>query len=403
MPMPPQTPQSSGPPPQRTPFVWSIYDARTRGVLLQVLLVLGLMLLFYEMVTNAAENLRRQNVASGFDFLGRTSGFDISQKLISYANTMSFGRAFWVGLLNTILVAVFGIALATVLGLLIGIARLSSNWLIARLATAYVEIIRNVPLLLQLLFWYFAALRSLPMPQQSYDLPGSVYLNRRGLYLPWPSENWIAGVFLLAVAAGLLAAWLWRRHADRRAMQTGVAGAYASYKAIGIALAPALAWLVLGPAWNLVYPEPGRFNIESGLNIQPEFGALLIGLAVYTAAFIAEIVRAGIQGVPRGQTEAAQALGLSRAETLKRVVLPQALRIIIPPLTNQYLNLTKNSSLAVAIGYPDLVSVFSGTVLNLTNQAVEVILITMAVYLTLSLATSALMNWFNARWALVER
>ena len=317
------------------------YDAKFRGIVLQVLLMAGLLALFYIIASNTAANLARQNVTSGFGFLGRTSGFDISQKLVAYENTSTFGRAFWVGLANTLLVASIGIVLATLLGFVMGLARLSSNWLVARLATVYVEVIRNVPLLLQLLFWYFAVLRSLPMPQDSYNLWGDVFLNRRGLYFPSPFDDTV--------------------------------------------------------------PHLGRFNIEGGTVILPEFAALLVGLVVYTASFIAEIVRSGILGVPKGQREAAAALGLSAGQTLRLVVIPQALRIIIPPLTNQYLNLTKNSSLAVAIGYPDLVSVFSGTVLNLSNQAVEVILITMAVYLTLSLITSLAMNLLNARMALVER
>ncbi len=396
-------PSASAPPPTKPAIVWSVYDAKTRGLVLQVALLLALGAFFYEIITNAADNLRRQNVASGFDFLGRTSGFDISQKLISYSNSMSFGRAFWVGLLNTVLVAVLGIALATALGLVIGIARLSNNWLIARLATAYVEIVRNVPLLLQLLFWYFAALRALPMPLESHVLGQAVFLNRRGLYLPWPADGSVVVGLIVVVLAGLAGALMYRRRALAIAIETGQRVANAGLYTAALALVPAALWVALGPEWTVEWPAPGKFNIEGGLNIQPEFGALLVGLSVYTAAFIAEIVRAGISGVPRGQTEAATALGLSRGQTLRLVVLPQALRIIIPPLTNQYLNLTKNSSLAVAIGYPDLVSVFSGTVLNLTNQAVEVILVTMAVYLTLSLATSALMNWFNARWALVER
>lgn len=322
-------------------MIAKLYDAKFRGLVLQVLLVVALIGFFTVIASNTAANLARQNVASGFDFLGRTSGFDIAQKLIAYENTSTFGRAFWVGLANTLLVAAIGIVLATVLGFVMGLARLSTNWLVARLATVYVEIIRNVPLLLQLLFWYFAVLRSLPMPLDSFQLWDTFFLNRRGFYFPSP------------FGGGAL--------------------------------------------------EVGRFNVEGGIVILPEFAALLVGLVVYTAAFIAEIVRSGILGVPKGQQEAAAALGLTPAQTLRLVVIPQALRIIIPPLTNQYLNLTKNSSLAVAIGYPDLVSVFSGTVLNLSNQAVEVILITMAVYLTISLVTSFAMNVFNARMALVER
>jgi len=318
-----------------------LYDAKFRGIVLQVLLLVALAALFYVIASNTAANLARQNVTSGFGFLDRTAGFDISQKLIAYENTSTFWRAFWVGLANTLLVACIGIVLATLLGFAIGLARLSSNWLVAQLAAVYVEIVRNVPLLLFLLFWYFAVLRSLPMPLESYELWGGIFLNRRGFYFPSPFDGSM--------------------------------------------------------------PYLGRFNVEGGMVIQPEFAALLVGLVVYTAAFIGEIVRSGILGVPKGQREAAAALGLSHAQTLRLIIIPQALRIIIPPLTNQYLNLTKNSSLAVAIGYPDLVSVFSGTVLNLSNQAVEVILITMAVYLTLSLLISLAMNLLNARMALVER
>jgi general L-amino acid transport system permease protein len=376
-----------------------LYDPYWRGVVFQLALVIVLLAIGYEIVANVAANLKKQNVASGFDFLGRTSGFDISQKLISYENTSSFGRAFWVGLLNTLLVAGIGIVLATVLGFVIGLGRLSPNWLIARLSLAYVEIVRNVPLLLQLLFWYFAALRSLPMPLDSHEIGAGAYINRRGLYLPAAVEGVARETLLVAALAGIALALCLLVIARRQRLEHGETFDAGRYGLAIVFLLPLAAYFWQGAPLVFDYPRLGRYNVEGGLVILPELAALLTGLVVYTAAFIAEIVRAGIVGVPRGQREAAAALGLSRGQALRLVVVPQAMRIIVPPLTNQYLNLTKNSSLAVAIGYPDLVSVFSGTVLNLSNQAVEVILITMAVYLALSLSTSLVMNALNARLA----
>jgi general L-amino acid transport system permease protein len=380
-----------------------LYDPKTRGLILQVALVLGLIVLGYEIVTNTADNLRKQNLASGFGFLGKTASFDISQTLIEYRSTQSYGRAFLVGLLNTLLVSALGIVLATLLGFTIGLGRLSHNWLIARLSTAYVELVRNVPLLLQLFVWYVGVLRAMPMPQQSVSL-GGAHFDVRGIHLPrvvlQSEAGWIVVVALLCGIAGAVVLTRWAR---RRQIATGQAFPAA---AAGLALTaglPLLGLLSLGFPLSLDYPHLGRFNFEGGLTIEPEFLALLAGLTFYTAAFIAEIVRSGIEAVPRGQKEAAAALGLRPWQVQRLVVIPQSLRVIIPPLTNQYLNLTKNSSLAVAIGYPDLVSVFAGTVLNQTNQAVEVILITMGVYLAISLATALAMNWFNARMALVER
>jgi general L-amino acid transport system permease protein len=347
--------------------------------------------------------LRRQNIASGFGFVDRTAGFDISQTLIAYDNSMSYGRAFLVGLLNTLLVAGLGIALATVLGFVIGISRLSTNWLVARLATVYVEVIRNVPLLLQLFFWYFAVLKSLPGPRQSLQLPLGVFLNVRGLYMPEPvPQEGFSGVSLTFFAA-VAAAFLIYLVARRRQRLTGQRLPVFWISLALIVLGPLAVFIVLGQPLTFDYPELKGFNFQGGMVLQPEFIALLLGLSIYTASFIAEIVRAGIQGVSRGQKEAAAAIGLSNGQVLRLVVIPQAMRIIIPPLTSQYLNLTKNSSLAVAIGYPDLVSVWSGTVLNQTGQAVEVILVTMCVFLSISLITSAFMNWFNKRMALVER
>jgi len=380
------------------------YDPKVRARVAQGILLLALLLLAYEIVTNTAANLKKQNIASGFGFLDRTAGFDVSQTLIDYNSKMSYARAFLVGLANTLLVAVLGIIAATILGFAIGIARLSSNWLVARLALVYVEIVRNVPVLLQLLVWYVAALRALPMPQESLALGGGTYLDVRGLHLPRPVIPDGFGWALLFILAIGIAAILWlRRWAARRRIETGQQFPVFWSSLALITLPPLALFISAGAPLSFDYPALGRFNFAGGLTIEPEFMALLVGLSVYTAAFIAEIVRSGIAGVPRGQKEAAAALGLTRTQALRLVIVPQAIRIIIPPLTNQYLNLTKNSSLAVAIGYPDLVSVFAGTVLNQTGQAVEVILITMAVYLAISLATALAMNVFNARMAIVER
>jgi general L-amino acid transport system permease protein len=380
-----------------------LYRPEVRQIIYQVVLVVLLLALFYMLVHNTAANLRKQNIASGFDFIGRTAGFDVSQTLISFNSSMTYGRAFLVGLLNTLLVAGIGIVVATVLGFVIGIARLSSNWLIARLATVYVEIIRNIPLLLQLFFWYFAVLKALPPPRQSVALPGGGFLNVRGLYLPAPIPEPGFEIVGLTMLVGVVAALLLYGWAVRRQRLTGQQfPVFFSSLALIIGL-PLVVHLMLGSPLLFEYPELKGFNFQGGMVLQPEFLALLLGLSIYTASFIAEIVRAGIQGVSKGQKEAALAIGLSQGQSLRLVVIPQAMRIIIPPLTSQFLNLTKNSSLAVAIGYPDLVSVWSGTVLNQTGQAVEVILVTMCVFLTISLVTSAFMNWFNRRMALVER
>jgi general L-amino acid transport system permease protein len=380
-----------------------IYNPKVRGMAYQAVLCAVIVFLAWSAIRNAAENLARAKIATGFGFWENTAGFDISQALIEYSTTSSYGRAFWVGLINTLVVAALGIVLATILGFLIGIARLSKNWLLARMAGFYVEIIRNIPLLLQLLFWYNAVLKALPAMRESLSIPGGGFLNNRGLFLPQPLFQAGSGYALMALGVGVVAAIVYRTWAKRRQMVTGQQ-APVLWVALGLVVALPLAVLALSGfpiAFN--YPEAGRFNIRGGMELLPEFMALLFGLVIYTAAFIAEVVRAGILAVARGQTEAAYSLGLRPGQTLRLVVIPQAMRVIIPPLTSQYLNLTKNSTLAVAIGYPDLVQIFAGTVLNQTGQAVEVIVITMAVYLTISLVTSALMNLYNRRMALVER
>ncbi len=380
-----------------------IYDPKFRGIVAQALLAIGLIAFIYWIASNTIENLQRAHIASGFGFLGQRAGFDISQTLIAYDAEMSYGRAFLIGLLNTLLVAGLGVVFASIIGFMLGIARLSKNWLIARIATVYIETLRNIPVLLQLLFWYRAVLSILPGPRQGYALPFNANLSNRGLIMPWPvfGEGFSATLiaFLLAVAAVFVLA----RWARRRQMATGQL--FPTFR-VGLAIlivVPGIVFLATGRPMTFDVPELKGFNFVGGAQIKPEFIALLLGLTLYTATYIGEIVRAGILAVARGQTEASYALGLRPGTTLRLVIIPQAMRVIIPPLTSQYLNLTKNSSLAVAVGYPDLVSVFSGTVLNQTGQAVEVIFITMLVYLAVSLATSAFMNWFNRRVALVER
>jgi general L-amino acid transport system permease protein len=391
--------EQSGP-----PKVSPIYDPKVRSIAYQVLLCGAILFLAYSAVRNAADNLARAKIASGFGFWNQTAGFDISQTLIEYtAQSGTYGRAFWIGLLNTLLVASIGIVLATIVGFLVGIARLSRNWLMAKVSAGYVELIRNVPLLLQLLFWYNAVLKALPDLRDSWTLPGSIFLNNRGFFSPAPVFQPGMEVVLGAFIVGIIGAIAFRIWARKRQERTGQqAPVFLVMLALIIGL-PVIAFFLAGTPATLEFPEKGRFNIRGGLEILPEFVALLIGLSLYTGAFIAEVVRAGILAVSKGQTEAAGALGLRSGPTLQLVVIPQAMRVIIPPLTNQYLNLTKNSSLAVFVGYPDLVQIFTGTVLNQTGQAVEVVMITMAVYLTISLVTSTLMNWYNARIALVER
>lgn len=379
-------------------------DPRVRGFAYQIVLCIVVGFLVYGAATNAIDHLRRAHIASGFGFWDTTAGFDISQTLISYsAQASTYGRAFWVGLLNTLLVAGIGIVFATIIGFLVGIARLSRNWLVARTASGYVEIFRNIPLLLQLLFWYNAVLKALPIVRESYRGPGGIYLNNRGLILPEPllrpGFDWVIIAFVLGIV-GAAAFHFWDRRRQMRTGKRAPAVWIALTLIIGLPLAVAA---LLGFPLAFDYAKAGRFNIVGGVNVQPEFLALLFGLSTYTAAFIAEVVRAGVLAVARGQIEAAYSLGLRPAPTLRLIVVPQAMRVIVPPLTNQYLNLIKNSSLAVAVGYPDLVQVFTGTVLNQTGQAVEVVAITMAVYLAISLVTSLLMNLYNRRMALVER
>jgi general L-amino acid transport system permease protein len=391
----------AGPLPARVAFY---NDPKVRSIAYQVALCAIVGFLVFAATRNAIINLERAHIASGFGFWQHTAGFDISQTLIAFDSaTSTYGRAFYIGLFNTLLVAGLGIVFATILGFIIGIARLSKNWLVAKAAAGYVETIRNLPLLLQLLFWYNAVLKALPAIRESFVVPGGIFLNNRGLFIPQPLFQSGFAWVLIALSFGIVGAIVYSVWARRRQEQTGE---QAPVFLVGLALVigvPLVVMALAGFPLAFEYPQAGRFNIQGGIEVLPEFAALLFGLTIYTAAFIAEVVRAGITAVSRGQTEAAYSLGLKPGLTLRLIVVPQAMRVIIPPLTSQYLNLTKNSSLAVAIGYPDLVQVFTGTVLNQTGQAVEVVAITMAVYLTISLVTSLGMNIYNRRIALVER
>jgi general L-amino acid transport system permease protein len=383
---------------------WSwLSDKRTRGLTYQTLLLAFIGASACGAIYNAVINMRARGIPTGFGFWNDVAGFDINLHLINYTNLSTYGQAFWVGLLNTLLIAVICIPLATLLGFAIGVARLSPNWLLSRFALVYTSIIRNTPLLLLLLFWYNAVLKSLPGPRQSISVGDVVFLNNRGLYVPMPvalePAVWWSGAILLAIALAI-GFRLWAR---RRQDQTGAQAPTALVAAALIVGLPTVVAATAGPPFAFDLARLSGFNLKGGLQIIPEMAALVFGLVTFTAAFIAEIVRAGVLAVPVGQSEAAAALGLHRGLSMKLVVIPQAMRLITPPLTSQYLNLIKNSSLAVFIGYPDLVQIFAGTVLNQTQAAVQVMAITMAVYLVTSLAVAVALNAFNARYALKGR
>ena len=385
----------------KRPIRLSWADERVRNVFWQILVVGIVGGIIYWLWSNTVHNLEVRRIATGFEFLHREAGLPIAESLIPYDPSMSYLRALTVGVLNTLKVAVVGIVLATVLGTLLGIARLSKNWLVAKIAYWYVEIVRDLPLLLQLLFWY-ALLQGLPGPRQALNPIEGVYLSNRGLKLPffeWESAHSWA---LLAFVAGAVITFLYRRTMRARQMQDGQPRKVWPVALIGLLGAPLAVWWMMGAPFTPDVPALRGFNFRGGLDVSPEFFALLLGLTLYTAGFIAEIVRAGILAVNQGQWEAAQALGLPRGRVMNLVVLPQALRVIIPPMTSQFLNITKNSSLAVAIGYQDIVSI-ANTTLNQTGQAIEGIAIIMLVYLTISLSISLFMNWYNAKIALVER
>jgi general L-amino acid transport system permease protein len=367
------------------------------GFVLQILFVAALAWIGYEIVANARANLQAQRITSGFGFLFNTAGFDVSQSLISYSGSDSYTRVFLVGLLNTLLVSVIGIFFATIIGFLVALGRLSPNWLLSRISGGYVEGIRNLPLLFQILFWYLAVLAALPNPRQSISVLGSFFLSNRGLVIPKPVGEPGFEPFMVAVAIAIAASIVLWRYARWQLFQHGKlikTWPYVLGLLVGLPLVTAL---IFGAPVKFEIPELKGFNFAGGSRVIPEFVALTLALSTYTAAFIAEIVRAGILSVHKGQMEAGSSLGLQRGSVLRLIVIPQAMRVILPPLTNQYLNLTKNSSLAVAIGYPDLFSVFAGTTLSQTGQAIEIIAITMGVYLLISLITSALMSFYGWR------
>ncbi|MEP9378101.1 amino acid ABC transporter permease [Aquabacter sp. CN5-332] len=415
---------------------WSWTDPALRSAVIQITLAIALVWMAWSFFANAQANLARQGIASGFGFLDNSAGFGITQTLIPYSESMSYGRAFLVGLLNTLLVAVLGIILATIIGFLVGVARLSKNVVIKLLASAYVEVTRNLPPLFQILFWYLAVLSTMPNPRQSWgfglqplltwlsnaaaglglapladmlkslagDVSGpSVFLSNRGLVVPRPLFEADFSIVFGIFVAGIVAAFLVSRWARRRQEKTGQQ--FPSFwVGLGLIVVPAvIAGFVLGWPVSFEKPELRGFNFAGGIRVIPEFVSLVVALSIYTAGFIAEIVRAGILAVSKGQTEAAHSLGLRSGPTLRLVVIPQAMRVIVPPLTSQYLNITKNSTLGVAVGYPDLFAVFAGTTLNQTGQAIEIIALTMAVYLAISIFTSIVMSWYNKRVALVER
>jgi len=367
------------------------------GFVLQLLFVSALAWISYEIVANARANLQAQRITAGFGFLQNTAGFDVSQNLIPYSGSDTYTRVFLVGLLNTLLVSVIGIFFATLIGFIVALGRLSPNWLLSRISGGYVELVRNLPLLFQILFWYLAVLAALPGPRQSISLFGAFFLNSRGLIIPKPIGDPGFEPFVVAGLIAIVASIALWRYSRRQLFQSGKVikvWPYALALLIGLPLATVL---IFGTPVTFEMPVLRGFNFAGGSRVIPEFVALTLALSTYTAAFIAEIVRAGILSVHKGQMEAGSSLGLQRGSVLRLIVIPQAMRVILPPLTNQYLNLTKNSSLAVAIGYPDLVSVFAGTTLSQTGQAIEIIGITMGVYLLISLVTSAVMSFYGWR------
>ncbi len=381
----------------------SLSDPKVRAWLFQIITVVAVVSLGWFMFDNVQTNLAHRGITSGFGFLERSAGFGIAQHLIDYTEADSYARVFVIGLLNTLLVSVIGIFLATILGFIIGVARLSPNWMINKLATVYVEVFRNIPPLLQILFWYTAVFLTLPGPRQAHGYFDMFFISSRGLNMPSAIAAEGAWAFVISIVLAIVAVVLMTRWANKRFEATGEP--FHKFWA-GLALLlviPGLSMLIFGAPVHWEMPELKGFNFVGGWVLIPELISLTLALTVYTAAFIAEIVRSGIKSVSHGQTEAARSLGLRPGPTLRKVIIPQALRVIIPPLTSQYLNLAKNSSLAAAIGYPEMVSLFAGTVLNQTGQAIEVIAITMSVYLAISISISMLMNWYNKRIALIER
>lgn len=393
---------SSARPPPPKKRAWSLNSRATRGLIFQAIALVLIAAGVWFLAHNTQENMRIRGIQSGFDFLGAAAGFDIGETLVAYDPSQSYGKAIWVGVLNTLKVAVIGIVLTTLLGVLLGIGRFSRNALVRGLCYAYVEVFRNVPILLQLLMWYLFFIEVLPPSNEAWNLADLFFLSKGGVSFPFPAAGagwvWV----LVGTSVGVVAGGFWRQRVHKRFELTGRDADRVWTPLMLLALLSVIGWLVGGmpTAWSI--PEQLAFMVDGGVSATPEFMAILIGLVIYTAAFVAEVVRGGIQSVSRGQDEAAAALGLNQKQKMNLVVLPQAMRVIIPPLTNQYLNLTKNSSLAVAVGYPDVVSI-ANTTINQSGRAVECIAIIMLVYLTTSLSTSAFMNWYNQRVAIQER
>jgi general L-amino acid transport system permease protein len=378
------------------------YDPTKRAIIYQVV-VLGMVgMLGYYLFSNTLANLERQSIATGFGFFAKEASFEIGESPIPYSAADTYARALLVGVLNTLKVASVGIILTVILGTIVGIARLSTNWLVAKLAAIYIETMQDIPVLLQLVFWYAVSYDSLPSPRQALNPITGVFLSNRGLVFAVPEPHPTHGAMALAFLVGCLAVWALRRWARRRQERTGQPFPVLLVSMTVLVSLPLAAWLLGGAPLKMNVPELRGFNFQGGFTVSPEFAALLLGLVLYTAAFVAEIVRAGIQAISRGQVEAAKSIGLKPGQVLRLVILPQALRVIIPPLTSQMLNLTKNSTLAIAIGFPDFVSV-ANTTINQTGQAIEGVGLIMVVYLFFSLTTSAFMNWYNKRTALVER
>jgi len=382
---------------------FSFSNPAVRAWLYQIIAIVAVLAVAGYLIHNTIINLANRGITSGFGFLERSAGFGIVQHLIDYTESDTYARVFLVGLTNTLLVSALCIVFASLLGFFIGLARLSDNWLLRKLSNIYIETFRNIPPLLQIFFWYFAVLRNLPGPRQALNAFDLAYVSNRGLYIPWPEYVAGTGPFLTALALALVIAWGIFRYNRQHQLKTGQLRRTWPIAIAMLIVFPLVTALFAGSPMHWDIPELRGFNFRGGFVLIPELAALTLALSIYTSSFIAEVIRSGIQSVPHGQHEAARSLGLPHPVTLRQVIIPQAMRVIIPPLTSQYLNIVKNSSLAAAIGYPDMVSLFAGTVLNQTGQAIETIAITMGVYLIISLSISLLMNIYNRKIALIER
>ncbi|MBL0687009.1 MAG: amino acid ABC transporter permease [Sulfurospirillum sp.] len=383
-------------------MVSALKNQKVRGVLFQILAVVSLVAFLWYIGLNTAHNIEKRGIKTGFEFLNSTAGFGIDETPIAYTEADTHGRVFLVGLSNTLIISLVGIIFATILGLLIGVLRLSNNWLIRKMAASYIDIFRNIPILLQILFWYNVVIKALPMPKQSIEIMNNIFLNNRGLYIPQPDFNSTTISILVSLCFALFLIFFIKKWSRKRQKETGEIFPVLLVSLAIFTLLPMIAYFIGGANLNFNVPVLQGFNFKGGKAISPEFLALTFALVVYTATFIAEAVRSGIEAVSKEQKEAATSIGLTSYQSLKLVVLPQAIRIAIPPTINQYLNLIKNSSLATAIGYPEIVTLFSGTSLNQVGQAIEIIAITMLVYLVISLTVSAILNWFNHKIKIKE-